>query len=418
MNILYIDHYAGSPEMGMEFRPYYMAREWVRHGHRVSVIAGDYSHLRIKNPSVARGMKRQRIDGIDYYWLKAGTYEGNGLARAFSMFRFCLGLLEWKKWIIRHLQPDVVISSSTYPLDAYPAHCIAAETDKKCRHIHEVHDMWPLTLVEIGGMSKLHPFVLWMQWGENYAYRHADRVVSLARYAAGYMCRHGMEKNKFRYIPNGIDPQEWENPAQLPQTHRKVLEQLRREGKFLVGYFGGHAHSNCLDTLLQAAASDRDDNIRYVLAGSGMKKQALVRYAQKHGISSVIFLPPVEKRAIPALTGYFDCIYMGSKDSPLYRFGVCMNKMFDSMMAEKPLIFALNAPPSPVTDSGCAIVVHPEQPEEINEAVKKIKNMSDRQRNEMGKRGRDEVLRRYTYPVLAKKFLAVMEERQEKAKAT
>ena len=28
MNILYIDHYAGSDIHGMEFRPFYMAREW------------------------------------------------------------------------------------------------------------------------------------------------------------------------------------------------------------------------------------------------------------------------------------------------------------------------------------------------------------------------------------------------------
>ena len=33
MNILLINHYAGSPEMGMEFRPYYFAREWVKAGH-------------------------------------------------------------------------------------------------------------------------------------------------------------------------------------------------------------------------------------------------------------------------------------------------------------------------------------------------------------------------------------------------
>ena len=30
MNILYIEHYAGSPEMGMEFRPYYLSKEWIR----------------------------------------------------------------------------------------------------------------------------------------------------------------------------------------------------------------------------------------------------------------------------------------------------------------------------------------------------------------------------------------------------
>ena len=35
MNILLINHYAGSPELGMEFRPYYMAKEWVKAGHQV-----------------------------------------------------------------------------------------------------------------------------------------------------------------------------------------------------------------------------------------------------------------------------------------------------------------------------------------------------------------------------------------------
>ncbi len=85
MNILYIEHYAGSPEMGMEFRPYYLSREWVKMGHKVSIIAGDYSHLRKKNPAVTKDFQKQTIDGIDYYWLKTGTYEGNGVARSLTM---------------------------------------------------------------------------------------------------------------------------------------------------------------------------------------------------------------------------------------------------------------------------------------------------------------------------------------------
>src|SRR5438094_8464906 len=33
MNILLINHYAGSVRHGMEYRPYYLAREWARRGH-------------------------------------------------------------------------------------------------------------------------------------------------------------------------------------------------------------------------------------------------------------------------------------------------------------------------------------------------------------------------------------------------
>ncbi len=88
MNILLINHYAGSPEMGMEFRPYYMAREWAKMGHRVRIIAGDFSHLRIKNPKVKNDFQKENIDGVEYYWLRTGDYHGNGVKRAMTMFRF------------------------------------------------------------------------------------------------------------------------------------------------------------------------------------------------------------------------------------------------------------------------------------------------------------------------------------------
>lgn len=38
MKLLLVNHYAGSPRHGMEFRPYYLAREWVRAGDRKSVV--------------------------------------------------------------------------------------------------------------------------------------------------------------------------------------------------------------------------------------------------------------------------------------------------------------------------------------------------------------------------------------------
>ena len=50
MNILLINHYAGSPELGMEFRPYYMAKEWVKAGHQVLIVGGSFSHLRKVQP--------------------------------------------------------------------------------------------------------------------------------------------------------------------------------------------------------------------------------------------------------------------------------------------------------------------------------------------------------------------------------
>lgn len=408
MNIVYLNHYAGSPEMGMEFRPYYLAKEWKKLGHNVYIIAGDYSHLRKKNPIVTHEMQSHEIDGIKYYWLKTGEYHGNGIKRAFSMLKFCYKIFLYRNWINNNLNPDVIISSSTYPIDSIPAYRVAKQGVKKSKHIHEVHDMWPSTLVEIGGMSRLNPFVMLMQYGENYAYKHADAVVSLPKYAKEYMMKHGLDPKHFYYLPNGIVKEEWEKPEQLPEEHQITLKKLKEDNKFVVGYFGGHALSNCLMTLINAAQEIDADNVHFVLVGSGVEKEQLMEAAK--GLTNVSFLPPINKRAIPALTEYFDCTYIGAKDSTLYRFGACMNKMFDGMMAGKPIIFAINAPITPVQECDCGVIIRPEDPKAIISAIRSLIDMGKEKREKMGQRGKQEVLNKYTYEILGTQFAEIMTE--------
>lgn len=111
MNILLINHYAGSPELGMEFRPYYMAKEWVKEGHQVLILGGSFSHLRKMQPSI----NYHFIDGIHYRWVKLNSYKGNGLGRVLSMFSFVYKLyFNYKRYLI-DFKPDIVIASSTYP---------------------------------------------------------------------------------------------------------------------------------------------------------------------------------------------------------------------------------------------------------------------------------------------------------------
>ena len=167
MNILYIEHYAGSISMGMEFRPYYMAREWQKAGHQVRIMAADYSHLRTKQPELTGNFCKTQIDGVDFQIIKTGAYEGNGAKRALTMFRFTGSLWLHAGRLVREFKPDAVITSSTYPLDAYAGYRIARKA--KARYIHEAHDVWPETLIELGGMSRSHPFIRLLDRAEKYA---------------------------------------------------------------------------------------------------------------------------------------------------------------------------------------------------------------------------------------------------------
>lgn len=406
MNILLINHYAGSSEMGMEFRPYYFAREWVKMGHSVSIIAADYSHLRRKNPRVDKDFQHDIIDGIDYYWIRTNEYEGNGAKRALTMAKFVGKLWLNCGRIIREIQPDAVICSSTYPLDTFVGQRIRKKSKKKVKLIHEVHDMWPATLIEVGGMSKRHPFVVAMQIGENSAYKHSDYVVSLLPYAEEYMKQHGLAEGKFVCIPNGVVEEEWENPEPLPEEHKKVFDELHRDGKFVVGYFGGHALSNTLENLIAVADKmKKQTDVHFVLVGDGVEKKNLIAERDRLGLQNVTFLGPVSKKAVPSLCQEFDCIYMGGKDSPLYRFGLCLNKMFDSMMAGKPIICAITTSRTYIEEYECGYRVDSGDINGCIRAIDSIKEMSERSRVETGINGQNACKNNFSYKKLAEKFI-------------
>lgn len=397
--------------MGMEFRPYYMAREWQKMGHSVRIVAGNYSHLRRKNPDVERDFQNETIDGITYTWLKTGDYEGNGIKRAFSMFHFVGKLRANARKVSQQWKPDVVITSSTYPIDTFAGQKIAQLSHAV--YIHEVHDMWPTTLTEIGGMSKWHPFVVLMQIGENSAYRHCNYVVSMLPNAKDYMVKHGLKPEKFVHISNGIVREDWENPAELPPDHEKALSELHASGKFIVGYFGGFALSNDLDTLLDVAREMRNDQtVSFVLVGRGVEKPRLEKRARDEKLDNVLFLDPVSKYSIPKLIDKFDCVYVSARRSPLYtKFGVSMNKIFDSMMGGKPILFAVQAANNPIDEYQCGITVEADNTAAIQEGLRRMAALPAEERRKMGENGKKAVTEHFTYDKLAKQFERLFEKK-------
>lgn len=407
MNILYIDHYAGSLSMGMEFRPFYFAREWQKLGHRVRVIGASFSHLRKQNPNVSKDFEIQTIDGVEFQWIKTRSYEGNGAARALTLFEFCLKLEASAAALAREFRPDVVISSSTYPLDTYPAQRIARLA--KARYIHDAHDLWPLTLIELAGWSEKHPFIRLLAAAERSALSKSDAVVAVTAGEADYMLEHGMQsREKFTHMPNGVVEEDWENPEPLSGEHLACVQKLRSQNKFVICYLGGHAMSNALDPLVDTAIRMRDDTrFAFVMIGNGVEKPRLQKRAEDEGIDNLLFLPPIGKKQVPSLLEQMDALYVGAEPCSLYRFGVSMNKVYDYMMAAKPIIYGVEAANNDVEEAGCGITVPPGNASAIEEAAERLYAMTDEERAQMGARGKAWVTENCEYKILAKRFLNV-----------
>ena len=403
MNILLINHYAGSTRHGMEFRPFYLAREWVRAGHRVQIVAASFSHIRARQPELDGAVLEERIEGIDYRWLVTPGYMGNGAGRVKNMLAFMWALWRDSPRLAREFKPDVVIASSTYPMDIWPARRIARLS--QARLVYEVHDLWPLSPMELGGLSRWHPFIIWVQIAEDYAYRHADKVVSMLPKARQYMCSRGMAPQNFTYVPNGVDEEEWAQPAELPQPVKATLDALRAKGLPLVGYAGTHGLSNALDVLLDAA-SQLKGKAEVVIVGTGPDREALLARVANEDLSNVTMLPAIPKQSVPRFLDGVDIAYIGWHPNPLYRFGISPNKLMDYMMAGKPVVHSVSAGNDPVAEAGCGFTVPPGDAAAVAQAILKLAAMSDAQRKLMGAAGKRFILKNQTYPRLAANFLA------------
>jgi glycosyltransferase involved in cell wall biosynthesis len=408
MNILVINHYAGSVRHGMEYRPYYLAREWVRAGHKVTIVAASASHVRTQGPHMGgRARMEEVIDGIDYVWLATPPYRGNGAARVRNMAAFLWRLGAAGEQLARTIRPDAVIASSTYPLDIWPAARIARRAG--ARLLYEVHDLWPLSPMELGGYSRLHPFIMLLQAAEDFACGRADAIVSILPRVRPHLEAHGMAPHKLHLVPNGVDPVEWQgHAAPLPDRQAAVLTGIRQQGRFIVGYAGTHGVANALGTLLDAARRLRGHPVAFVLVGAGPEKPALERRSAALGLDNVHFFDPVAKSQVPALLAHFDVAYIGWRRQALYRFGISPNKLIDYMMAGRPVLHAVEAGNDPVMEAGCGLTVAPDDPQAVAGAVLAMQALDAPARDALGQRGHAHALANHTYPVLAQRFLTAL----------
>lgn len=384
MNILIFSHFAGSPEQGMVHRNYAWAREWVRQGHEVTIVASRFSHLRRIQPETQGRVTKGVIDGIQYLWLWGPAYnQASRLARVVSMFVFALQCQFLRLPI--GCGYDLVVCSSPHPFSIYPARKYARRFGAKL--IFDVRDLWPMTLQYLGGLSRRNPLIWLMQIAEDYACRNADLITSVPRNAGEYFRSRGMRDGRFLHVGNGAM---WNDKpeATLPDECLHVLGRLKAEGCFVLGYAGAMGVANAMHVAVEAL-THAAPNVCLVAVGDGDGKAGLQELARKRGVADRVFLlPPIGRTQIPAFLERVDGTFAATRYSPLYKYGASLTKLNDYMMAAKPIIYAVGDPDNPVAVSGCGFDCAAESIPEVASALNHLVSMSQDERRQMGIRGR------------------------------
>lgn len=398
-----VNHYASTPQTGIGGRTHYMARELVRLGYDVTVICARYHHL-LRNDVDVRGLaSEETVAGYRLIRLAVPKYSNaHDKRRVIAWFVFAAQMMGLSRGV--YGRPDILVYSSPQLIGWLSAKRLARSW--RIPIVFDVRDIWPLTLVEIGGYSVWNPFILFLQWIEDRAYSLADRVVCNLEDAEKHMVARGMDRDKFVWISNGVDTQELTSPESL---NPEVDNQLPRDS-FRIVYMGTLGVANALDTLVESAALVRDlSDVAIILVGNGLERGRLEDKCNSMGLNSVKFIDPVPKSQVQSVLSACDICYIGLSSRQLFRFGVSPNKLFDYFLAGKPILSAIDAGETDLVERyNAGITVPAENPHALADAIRRFYAMGAAQRKKMGENGRGAVLNNHDYAKLTKQLERVL----------
>lgn len=412
MNLWIVNHYATPPDTPGLTRHFDFATELIKQGHQVSIFTSGFNHRtrkeeRLKGKQVYR---RENISGIEFIWVRTPPYyRGNDWRRVLNMLSYSICVVPLGIGIRK--RPDVILASSPHPFSGLVGYILAKT--RGARFVFEVRDLWPQTLVDIGGYSNKSIVVKLLRVLERFLYQKAEKTVVLHPQASDYIEKLGIPANKVIHIPNGASPELFSaTGVEMPRELDEIISSLRSKGKWLVGYIGAHGIANALDTIIESAKLLQDegaDRVHFLFIGDGPEKERLVRRAEDWGLNNINFHQSIPKDAVPNLLRAIDATVISWKESDLYeKYGMSTNKLWDYMMSAKPVVWAINSANDPVAESGCGITVSPENPEEMAKAIMELCSLSDDERQYMGMKGHDYVMKYNSVPVLASKLLKIL----------
>lgn len=404
MNVLLVTHYF-PPEIGApQARLSEFARHWAEAGHEVTVLTGLPNHPTgiVPEPYRRTLVRSESIDGyrVIRTWLYATPNEG--------FVRKVLGHLSFMLTAVmlgtgKVGRPDVVVASSPTFFSLFAAWFVARV--KRSRFVVEIRDLWPAIFVELGVLTN-PPLIRLLERLELCVYRAADHVVLVSEGFRGILEERGVPGSKLSVIRNGVDLERFGESSGRSDDMRRRLG-ARTPGDVVVLYLGAHGISHGLTSIVDAAAQLEDlASVRFAFVGEGAMKGELVRSVERLGLSNVVNLPGVPREQVPELLAAADICLAPLRDIPLFSTFI-PSKIFEYLASSRAVIGSLRGEPARILEEAGAVVVEPEKPQELAEAIKALASDGDRRRD-MGRRGRRYVEENFDRRRLAAHYLDLL----------
>ena len=397
MNLWIINQYASKPNKAGLTRHYELTKRLQFEGIKSLVVHGSFdlylkSQVSVENVLGKKTVSYEEFNGVPFLTIPTPPYQNNkSIGRIANMLVFRRKAIEELK-NCKYGKPDIVYGSTMTLFGADAARNLSRHF--KVPFVYEVRDLWPLTPIELGGYSRWHPFLLYLDYLDRKLAKSADLIITTAPLMKEYYKeRFGTPDEKFLWITNGTD-------LELFKVLPDVGENEEKD-TFDIYYAGAHGLANGLDQIFDqlTVIMARHPQVRLTLVGDGPLKQHLIERAGKENLP-VRFLDAVPKKELPAILNKADALLVYLEPCSLYRYGISLNKLADYHAMGKPILFVGDCAENPVIQSGAGMVA--KTIEEFPSIVEKMIRMNPEEKKLMGEKGRSYAEENYNWEKLAK----------------
>ena len=389
------------PEVGApQARLFELASRAARAGHTVTVVTGFPNYPTGIVPPSYRGRFRmvEEMDGIRVIrtWVYATPNRGV-VRRILNHLSFAFSSLAATRLLGK---VDVFFVESPPLFTGLAA--LAYRRLKRAPYVFNVSDIWPQSAVELGALRSAFAVRL-AEMLEMHLYRRAARVSVVTPGMVERLASRGVPRDKLVLLTNGVDTTAFRPAA----ANMELARGLGLDERKVFLYAGTHGMAQGLGTILDAAKQTRNSDVLYVLAGEGAEKDALVKRAESEGIANVRFLPNQPRQVMPDLLNLAYATIIPLRRLDLFKSAL-PSKMFESMATAKPIVASLWGEAADLINAaGCGIVVPPEDPAALQEAVEKLATDPALARD-LGEKGRAYVQEHFDRDRIASRFIDLL----------
>jgi lipopolysaccharide/colanic/teichoic acid biosynthesis glycosyltransferase len=302
---------------------------------------------------------------------------------------------------------DVVIGTSPPLVVAIPAYIAAVCRGRRVPWIFEMRDLWPESAVTTGVLRANSLLTKALYALERWASTRATLVNVLTPAFREDLIKRGLATDsRIVFVPNGADIDLF-----TPGTPtREIRRELGWGDRFVVMYSGAHGLANAIGQLVEAADRLRHrKEILIACVGDGPERQRWVQEAGRRGLTNILFHGAVAKDRMPDIVRACDVGAAVLQHNPTF-LTVYPNKVFDYMACAKPTLLAIDGVARELvcTQARAGLFAPPEQPDLLAAAIEKL-HADPAGCGEMGRRGREWVVRNAAREGLADRYLQILE---------